>query len=279
MLLLVGQVARDAVGREGFQELDYAAVFGSMAKWVGADRRRRRGSPSSSRAPTPSRPPGGRAPSCSRCPRTCSPTSPTSPTRRRTGRPPPPPPGAGGDGAPGRAARGRRAPAGDRRRGRLDRADGRATSPRSREAQRVPVAASCRCQDYVDNRSPAYAGHAALGIDPALARAHPRRRRAAGDRRAPERDHDRRLHARCGRRRRRSASSTCTPTRASSGPCYQPELGDRLRSRGVRRRRRELRAGGRRRAGSGCWRSAARRVRAQPARGRRAPRRRCRCRR
>jgi acetolactate synthase I/II/III large subunit len=34
MILLVGQVARDAVGREGFQELDYGAVFGSMAKWV-----------------------------------------------------------------------------------------------------------------------------------------------------------------------------------------------------------------------------------------------------
>jgi acetolactate synthase-1/2/3 large subunit len=34
MILLVGQVARDAVGREGFQELDYGAVFGTMAKWV-----------------------------------------------------------------------------------------------------------------------------------------------------------------------------------------------------------------------------------------------------
>jgi acetolactate synthase-1/2/3 large subunit len=37
------------------------------------------------------------------------------------------------------------------------------------EAQRVPVAASFRCQDYVDNASPAYAGHAGLGMDPALA--------------------------------------------------------------------------------------------------------------
>ncbi len=34
LLLFVGQVARGALGREAFQELDYSAVFGSMAKWV-----------------------------------------------------------------------------------------------------------------------------------------------------------------------------------------------------------------------------------------------------
>ena len=34
LLLFVGQVAREALGREAFQELDYGAVFGSMAKWV-----------------------------------------------------------------------------------------------------------------------------------------------------------------------------------------------------------------------------------------------------
>lgn len=34
MLLFVGQVARAALGREAFQELDYDAVFGTMAKWV-----------------------------------------------------------------------------------------------------------------------------------------------------------------------------------------------------------------------------------------------------
>jgi acetolactate synthase I/II/III large subunit len=32
------------------------------------------------------------------------------------------------------------------------------------------VAASFRCQDYIDNASPAYCGHAGLGMDPALAR-------------------------------------------------------------------------------------------------------------
>jgi acetolactate synthase-1/2/3 large subunit len=38
------------------------------------------------------------------------------------------------------------------------------------EASGIPVAASWRCQDFVDNRSPAYAGHAGLAMDAALAR-------------------------------------------------------------------------------------------------------------
>ena len=34
MLLLVGQVGRDTRGREGFQEVDYRATFGDLAKWT-----------------------------------------------------------------------------------------------------------------------------------------------------------------------------------------------------------------------------------------------------
>jgi len=34
MIVFVGQVARDMRNREAFQELDYRAVFGSMAKWA-----------------------------------------------------------------------------------------------------------------------------------------------------------------------------------------------------------------------------------------------------
>ena len=34
MILFVGQVGRDMREREAFQELDYRAVFGSIAKWV-----------------------------------------------------------------------------------------------------------------------------------------------------------------------------------------------------------------------------------------------------
>ncbi|HEY6704616.1 MAG TPA: thiamine pyrophosphate-binding protein, partial [Xanthobacteraceae bacterium] len=34
LILFVGQIARDMREREAFQELDYRAVFGSIAKWV-----------------------------------------------------------------------------------------------------------------------------------------------------------------------------------------------------------------------------------------------------
>ena len=34
MLLFVGQVGTDQIGREAFQEVDYKAVFGGLAKWV-----------------------------------------------------------------------------------------------------------------------------------------------------------------------------------------------------------------------------------------------------
>jgi acetolactate synthase-1/2/3 large subunit len=34
MIMFVGQIARDMRGREAFQELDYRAVFGSIAKWA-----------------------------------------------------------------------------------------------------------------------------------------------------------------------------------------------------------------------------------------------------
>jgi acetolactate synthase-1/2/3 large subunit len=34
LILLIGQVARDMMGREAFQEIDYRHMFGPMAKWV-----------------------------------------------------------------------------------------------------------------------------------------------------------------------------------------------------------------------------------------------------
>jgi len=34
MILFVGQIARNHIGREAFQEVDYQAMFGSLAKWV-----------------------------------------------------------------------------------------------------------------------------------------------------------------------------------------------------------------------------------------------------
>jgi acetolactate synthase I/II/III large subunit len=38
------------------------------------------------------------------------------------------------------------------------------------ETNRIPVATSFRCQDYVDNRSAVYVGHLTLGMDPKLAK-------------------------------------------------------------------------------------------------------------
>jgi acetolactate synthase-1/2/3 large subunit len=42
MLLFIGDVARGDRDREGFQEVDFAAMFAPLAKWGGADRRCRR---------------------------------------------------------------------------------------------------------------------------------------------------------------------------------------------------------------------------------------------
>ena len=112
------------------------------------------------------------------------------------------------------------------------------------EAQHVPVVASFRCQDYVDNRSPAYAGHATLGMDAALAARDPRRGPAARDRRAPGRDHDRRLHA--GAPAGAGAAPGPRPPRSRrAGDGAHAGARHRLRPRGVRRRRGEARAGDR----------------------------------
>src|SRR5690606_6387237 len=34
MILFIGQVARDCIGREAWQEVDFTRMFGGMAKWV-----------------------------------------------------------------------------------------------------------------------------------------------------------------------------------------------------------------------------------------------------
>ncbi len=167
MLLLVGQVARGHVGREGFQELDYRQVFGPVAKWVDADRRRRAR-------------PGGRSPARSRVATSGRPgpvvvalPEDMLVEEADVGDARPFVPATSGPGVAGlervqallAAARqplivvgegGWTAQAG---------ADVMAFA----EASGIPVAASWRCQDYVDNTSPAYAGHAGLAIAPPLA--------------------------------------------------------------------------------------------------------------
>jgi acetolactate synthase-1/2/3 large subunit len=167
MLLLVGQVARDTVGREGFQELDYRAVFGSMAKWATQIDSAERVPEIIARAfavATSGRP----GPVVLALPEdmlTDEVEVPDARPHRRVAAAP----GAG-------------------EMARLGELLAEATSPLAivgeggwtaqagadiaafAEAQRIPVAASFRCQDYIDNASAAYAGHAGLAMDPALAR-------------------------------------------------------------------------------------------------------------
>ncbi|HEX7298039.1 MAG TPA: thiamine pyrophosphate-binding protein [Solirubrobacteraceae bacterium] len=167
MLLLVGQVARDTVGREAFQELDYRAVFGTMAKWATQIDSAERVPEIVARAfavATSGRP----GPVVLALPEDML-TDEVDVPDARPHRPVAAAPG------PGELAR-------------LGELLAEATSPLAivgeggwtartgldvaafAEAHAVPVAASFRCQDYVDNASPAYAGHAGLGMDPALAR-------------------------------------------------------------------------------------------------------------
>ena len=272
MILLIGQVARDTVGRE-------ALPGARLPRDVRADRqvgRRRstipRGSPRSWRAPSRSPPPGARGRSCSRCPRTCSPRPSTCPTRRRTVPWPP------------RRPRRRdmerlrgllsqaRAPAGDRRR-RAAGPRGRApTSPPSPRPQAVPVAASFRCQDYVDNASPRLrrprcAGHRPGAAPSACARptccspsagAWARSRRPATRSSRPGAPTQTLVHVH--------------PDPGELGAVYPPELRHRRRARGLRGGGPCARAGGRRRPRRAA-RGRPRRVRAQPRRGARAARR------
>jgi len=167
MLLLVGQVARGAAGREGFQELDYRAVFGALAKWTTQVEDAARLPEILARAYAVAV--GGRP----------GPVVVALPEDMLTDEVDVP------DAVAVAPARGGPSPDGLERMAALlaqarrplmvvgeggwsARAgeDVRAFA----EAHAIPVAASLRCQDYVDNGSPAYAGHAGLGMDPGLAR-------------------------------------------------------------------------------------------------------------
>jgi acetolactate synthase-1/2/3 large subunit len=167
MLLLVGQVARGAAGREGFQELDYRDVFGGLAKWA-------------TQVDSPDRLPEVVARAFALAtqgrPGPVVIALPEDMLTERADVPDAVPhrPAAAAPGA-GELERLRDLLAGARRPlaivgegGWTARAG--ADVAAWAEANAVPLVASFRCQDYVDNRSPVYAGHAGLGMDPALAR-------------------------------------------------------------------------------------------------------------
>jgi acetolactate synthase I/II/III large subunit len=169
MILLVGQAPRAFLGRDAFQELDYRHAFGGLglAKWVAEAESAERLPELVARA---------FAVATSGRPGPVVLALPEDVLLEETDAP---------DAAPAHVARPE--PSGDDLRRLRELLEG-AERPLAIvgeggwsaqaaadvlmfcEANRVPVAASFRCQDYVDNRSATYAGHLTLGMDPNLAR-------------------------------------------------------------------------------------------------------------
>ena len=216
MILLVGQVAREATDREAFQEIDYRRMFGQMAKWVAqiedarripelvsqafhtrAERPARSGRAGAARGHADRRGRGGRC-------------RPLQDRPRRAG--------AGRHGEAARAARGGRAADGDRGRRRLERR-GLRRHPRLRRGQRpaglrlVPQPGPVRqppsqlCRRSRRRRRPG-ARQAPQGMRP-----HHRRRPAA------RRGDDRRLHA---------VRPAGAQAEAGACPCQRRGAGPRL---------------------------------------------------
>lgn len=167
MLLLVGQVARGMREREAFQEIDLKAVFGSMAKWV-ADIDDARRIPEmiahAVHAATAGRPGPvvlGLPEDMLRDTVTVADAPPYRPAR--------PHPGPADMAAFHALLSGAERPlviAGGAPWSAAAKADLEAFAG----ANGLPVGVSFRCQDYVDNTLPVYAGDVGIGINPALAR-------------------------------------------------------------------------------------------------------------
>jgi acetolactate synthase-1/2/3 large subunit len=169
MLLLVGQVARETIGREAFQELDYRAVFGSMAKWATQIDRAERVPEIVARAfavATSGRP----GPVVIALPEDMLTSQVDVPDAAPHRTPPAPPPSEAEMARLAELLAGAQRPAIVVGEGGWTAQTG-ADVAAFAEAQRIPVVASFRCQDFVDNASPAYAGHAGLGMAPAVASA------------------------------------------------------------------------------------------------------------
>ncbi|MEM7488376.1 MAG: thiamine pyrophosphate-binding protein [Pseudomonadota bacterium] len=166
MVLFIGQVASDQRDREAFQEVDYRAMFAPLAKWVGEIDRLDRIPEYVSRAfhTAQSGRPGpvvlslpedmlsgrGAAPSV---PAACLPEAAASEAdiaciveRVAAAERPMAVVGGGGWSAEAAKALGQFA-----------------------EVAQVPVGASFRCQDYLDNRHPNYVGDVGIGVNPDLA--------------------------------------------------------------------------------------------------------------
>jgi acetolactate synthase I/II/III large subunit len=165
LLLLVGQVARRDAEREAFQEIDYRRMFGPLAKWVAQVDQVERIPELIARAfrtATSGRP----GPVVLALPED---------VLAETADVPDASPFAAAQAAPGAAELEQaRTLLADAKRplaivgGQPWSTEAGATLAAWCGAGGIPVAAAWRCQDYVDNEAPCYAGHLTLGADPAL---------------------------------------------------------------------------------------------------------------
>ena len=214
LILLVGQIARAERGRESFQELDYEAVFGSMAKWAFEIDDPARIPELLARAysvATSGRP----GPVVLALPEdVLSGTADVADVPRYQPLRPAPDPLA-------LAELEARLLAAERPfvlvgGGPWDDGSARAFTRWALDCG-LPVGATFRRQDVVDNTLRRLRRRRRSRDQPAARAAHPRLRPADRGRHAPGGDRDAGLHAARRRRSRRSRSCTCTPTRASSG--------------------------------------------------------------
>ena len=166
LVLVVGQVGRGMLDREAFQEMDYRRMYGEMAKWVAQVDQTERipeyvsrafhtaasGRPGpvvlalpedvlSARADVPDA-----RPAVPGIPKVAA--SDLEDFSRLLAESERPMLIVGGGGWSATAAR---------------------DLARFSAAHHVPVSASFRCQDYLDNRHPNYCGHAGIGVDPRVA--------------------------------------------------------------------------------------------------------------
>ena len=167
LVLVVGQVGRGMLDREAFQEMDYRRMYGEMAKWVAQVDRTERIPEYVSRAfhTAASGRPG---PVVLALPEDVLSARADVPDAR------PAVPGVPKAAASDVEAFGKLLAESERPMlivgGGGWSADAARDLARFSTAHHVPVNASFRCQDYIDNRHPNYCGHAGIGINPRTAK-------------------------------------------------------------------------------------------------------------